>query len=62
MRIIFKGYFGWFVLIPVAILMLTGVVLLFDAAGVPEVIVSGVVLFGVLIFFGRRIYMKYNEK
>ena len=62
MRIIFKGYFGWFALILVAILMLTAVVLLFDAVGVPEVIVSGMVLFGVLIFFGRRIYMKYNEK
>lgn len=62
MRIIFNGYFGCLVLILVATLMLTGLVLLFDAAGVPEVIVSGMVLFGVLIFFGRRIYMKYNQK
>jgi len=62
MRTRFGGYLGCFVLVMVATLMLTGLGILFQAVGVPEVIVSGVVVIVVLVFFGRRIYIKYKEK
>ena len=62
MKAIFKRYLGCFVLILVATLTLTGLGIVFETVGVPEVIVSGMVFIGVLAFFGRRIYMKYKEK